>query len=157
MTNRVNRRTKIVATIGPASESAEQIGKLVQAGVDVFRLNFSHGTAEQHGAVADRIRKQANIHGRYVGILADLQGPKIRISSFRDNNVALTAGERFRLDSSIDEDGGDQRGVSFSYLPMLESRTTWKLHRWTVRSLWAASSARRRASTNSAVVSQHQH
>ena len=62
MTNRVNRRTKIVATIGPASESAEQIGKLVQAGVDVFRLNFSHGTAEQHGAVADRIRKQANIH-----------------------------------------------------------------------------------------------
>ena len=121
MTNRVNRRTKIVATIGPASESAEQIGKLVQAGVDVFRLNFSHGTAEQHGAVADRIRKQANIHGRYVGILADLQGPKIRISSFRDNSVALTAGERFRLDSSIDDDGGDQRGVSFSYLPMLES------------------------------------
>ncbi|MDP5071701.1 MAG: pyruvate kinase [Congregibacter sp.] len=121
MTTKVNRRTKIVATIGPASESVELIGQLLEAGVDVFRLNFSHGSIEQHAAVAERIRKQSALHGRYVGILADLQGPKIRISSFAGGSIKLAVGDRFRLDSSIDEDAGDQQGVSFSYLPMLKS------------------------------------
>lgn len=121
MSIRVNRRTKIVATIGPASESAERIGQLIQAGVDVFRLNFSHGSVEQHSKVAGNIRKQASVHGRYVGILADLQGPKIRISSFANGSVELINGDRFRLDSTLDSDSGDQRGVSFTYLPMLES------------------------------------
>jgi pyruvate kinase len=121
MSTRVNRRTKIVATIGPASESAENISQLIEAGVDVFRLNFSHGSVENHASVAERIRKQAAIHGRYVGILADLQGPKIRISSFAAGSTALAVGDRFRLDSQIDDEAGDQRGVSFSYLPMLEN------------------------------------
>ncbi|MDP5053158.1 MAG: pyruvate kinase [Congregibacter sp.] len=121
MTTKVNRRTKIVATIGPASESVELIGQLLEAGVDVFRLNFSHGSIEQHAAVAERIRKQSALHGRYVGILADLQGPKIRISSFAGGSIKLAVGDRFRLDSSIDEGAGDQQGVSFSYLPMLKS------------------------------------
>jgi len=121
VSKRVNRRTKIVATVGPASSSADVLGKLIQAGVDVFRLNFSHGSTDEHAAVASRIRKQSTIHGRYVGILADLQGPKIRISEFRDGSVELTAGDRFRLDSNLPSDGGDRRGVSFSYLPMLES------------------------------------
>ncbi|WP_439107693.1 pyruvate kinase [Congregibacter sp.] len=121
MSTKVNRRTKIVATIGPASESAEAIGRLLEAGVDVFRLNFSHGSVDQHAAVAERIRKQSAVHSRYVGILADLQGPKIRISSFSNGSIKLGVGDRFRLDSSIAEDSGDQRGVSFSYLPMLDS------------------------------------
>lgn len=118
---RIPRRTKIVATIGPASGDADTIARLVQAGVDVFRLNFSHGSMEEHAAVAERIRKQASIKGRYVGVLADLQGPKIRISGFRDGSVELAVGDRFRLDSTVASDAGDRRSVSFSYLPMLDS------------------------------------
>lgn len=121
MSKRVNRRTKIVATIGPGSEGADVIGRLIDAGVDVFRLNMSHGSMEGHEAVARRIRHQASIHGRYVGILADLQGPKIRISSFADGSVDLAAGERFRLDAGIGDEEGDRRSVSFSYLPMLKN------------------------------------
>lgn len=121
MTTRVNRRTKIVATVGPASADADTLGRLVQAGVDVFRLNFSHGSVEEHAACAARIRKQGAAHGRHVGILADLQGPKIRISGFRDGSVELVVGDRFRLDSTIDAQAGDRRGVSFSFLPMLDS------------------------------------
>ena len=78
------RRTKIVATIGPASQSEDKIAELIRAGVNVFRLNFSHGDIDEHAGVAERIRKQADIQGQYVGILADLQGPKIRIGAFSD-------------------------------------------------------------------------
>ena len=105
MTPDVIRRTKIVATVGPGSESAEVIARLISAGVDVFRLNFSHGSAEQHAKVASRIRKQASIAGRYVGILADLQGRKIRIGTFREESVELTNGDRFRLDLGLGEGG----------------------------------------------------
>ncbi|QIB65465.1 pyruvate kinase [Kineobactrum salinum] len=115
MTPKVNRRTKIVATIGPASESDEVIARLIRAGVNVFRLNFSHGSAGQHAVVAGRIRKQAALAGRYVGILADLQGPKIRISSFRDGAVHLEGGDRFRLDLSLGEGEGDAHGVGLDY------------------------------------------
>ena len=108
---KVNRRTKIVATIGPASESADMIARLIGAGVNVFRLNFSHGTARQHTEVARRIRKQAAIAGKYVGILADLQGPKIRISSFRQDSVELSNGDRFRLDLALGAGEGDASGV----------------------------------------------
>ncbi len=115
MTPTPPRRTKIVATIGPASESSDMIAKLIGAGVNVFRLNFSHGTAEQHARVARRIRKQASIAGNYVGILADLQGPKIRIRSFRNDAVELDAGDRFRLDLTLDDGEGDVRGVGLEY------------------------------------------
>jgi len=91
------------------------IAKLIGAGVNVFRLNFSHGTAEQHAQVARRIRKQASIAGNYVGILADLQGPKIRISSFRNDSVELSSGDRFRLDLSLGEGEGDVSGVGLDY------------------------------------------
>jgi pyruvate kinase len=117
----VNRRTKIVATIGPASESDDMISKLISAGVNVFRLNFSHGTAQHHARVARRIRKQAGIAGKYVGILADLQGPKIRISSFRDDAVELSNGDRFRLDLALGEGEGDIRGVGLDYPELCES------------------------------------
>jgi pyruvate kinase len=121
VTPKVNRRTKIVATIGPASESDDMIAKLIAAGVNVFRLNFSHGTAEQHARVARRIRKQATIAGNYVGILADLQGPKIRIRSFRNDAVELANGDRFRLDLSLGEGEGDSRGVGLDYKELCNS------------------------------------
>ena len=107
--------------MGPASDSTEAIAGLVQAGVDVFRLNFSHGSIEQHAAVAARIRQQSARHGRHVGILADLQGPKIRIGRFAAGSVELNAGDRFRLDSRIGEDGGDRQGVGFDYPPLLDN------------------------------------
>ncbi|MEH6608145.1 MAG: pyruvate kinase [Halioglobus sp.] len=115
MTPKVNRRTKIVATVGPASESDDMIAKLISAGVNVFRLNFSHGSAAQHIKVAARIRKQSALAGVYVGILADLQGPKIRISTFRDGEVELAQGDRFRLDLAIPAGEGDIRGVGLDY------------------------------------------
>ena len=115
MTRRINRRTKIVATVGPASESEDMIARLIQAGVDVFRLNFSHGSVEQHAAVARRIRKQAALADRYIGILADLQGPKIRISGFREGAVELATGDRFRLDLDIADGEGTVRGVGLDY------------------------------------------
>ncbi|TDG15540.1 pyruvate kinase [Seongchinamella unica] len=121
MTPKVNRRTKIVATIGPGSESEDMIARLIAAGVNVFRLNFSHGTSEQHAEVARRIRKQSAIAGRYVGILADLQGPKIRISTFRDDAIELAAGDSFRLDLTLAEGEGDSRGVGLDYRELCSS------------------------------------
>ena len=109
------RRTKIVATVGPASQSQDMIGRLLGAGVDVFRLNFSHGAQADHAQVAQHIRRQAGHHGRYVGILADLQGPKIRIGGFAEGSVMLQAGDPFQLCLSIAPDAGDQRGVSVEY------------------------------------------
>jgi pyruvate kinase len=114
------RRTKIVATVGPASESEEKIAELITAGVDVFRLNFSHGHIDQHVAVAERIRKQARVLDRYVGILADLQGPKIRIGAFRDNSVELNEGDSFALDLNIADSEGTARGVSLEYPALSE-------------------------------------
>ncbi len=115
---KVNRRTKIVATVGPGSESEDMISRLIQAGVDVFRLNFSHGSAENHGKVAERIRRQSSHEGRYVGILADLQGPKIRISGFADGSVTLNAGDPFCLDLDVDANAGDARKVGVEYTPL---------------------------------------
>ena len=91
------------------------IGRLLGAGVDVFRLNFSHGSQADHVQVARHIRRQAGHHGRYVGILADLQGPKIRIGGFADGAVILQAGDPFQLSLSIAPEAGDQRGVSVEY------------------------------------------
>jgi len=111
----VTRRTKIVATVGPASSSADVIGRLIHAGVDVFRLNFSHGQVSDHAAVAAVIRRQSAVAGRYIGILADLQGPKIRISSFADGAVDLNAGDRFRLDLSLGSEEGTTQAVGLDY------------------------------------------
>jgi pyruvate kinase len=73
------RRTKIVATLGPATDDPKIMDKVIEAGVDVARINFSHGTVEEHMERADKIRNRARAHGRQVGIMCDLQGPKIRI------------------------------------------------------------------------------
>ncbi len=109
------RRTKIVATIGPASQSEAILKDLIETGVNVFRLNFSHGDIETHLAVAERIRQQASLLGKYVGILVDLQGPNIRIGSFRDSDIELAEGDLFCLDRNIANGEGNQRGVGLEY------------------------------------------
>ncbi|MCP1674894.1 pyruvate kinase [Natronocella acetinitrilica] len=109
------RRTKIVATLGPASDSAEILEQLIRAGVDVFRLNFSHGEAADHQRRAERVRQAAATVGRDVGILADLQGPKIRIDRFRDGRVTLEEGAAFCLDAELDAEAGTSERVGIAY------------------------------------------
>src|SRR3954452_15917856 len=87
------RRTKIVATIGPASRDPEILVRMVEAGMDVARLNFSHGTAEEHAETAQRVREAAGRAGRQVAILQDLPGPKLRIGSLADGVVELKPGD----------------------------------------------------------------
>jgi pyruvate kinase len=112
----VFRRTKIIATLGPASESPEVLEKLIRAGADVVRLNFSHGTADEHRARAERVRAIAKRLNRHVGILADLQGPKIRIARFKDHGkIMLEVGQKFDLDTSFPPDQGDDTQVGCSY------------------------------------------
>jgi pyruvate kinase len=95
---RRQRSAKIVATLGPASSSPEQIRALFDAGVDVFRLNFSHGTHDEHRARFAAIRQVEHDTGRPIGILADMQGPKLRLGDFEGGKTQLAAGDRFRLD-----------------------------------------------------------
>jgi pyruvate kinase len=92
-----NRRAKIVATVGPASSSPEQLKELFLAGVDTFRMNFSHGVQDDHAKVHATIRALEREVGRPIGILQDLQGPKIRIGTIRDGKIAVAAGETIRF------------------------------------------------------------
>ena len=103
------RRAKIVATVGPASSSPEMLKKLNQAGVDTFRLNFSHGTHDDHARVHAAIRALESEVGHPIGILQDLQGPKIRVGTIRDGKIEVEAGETVRFVRS-GSDGG--RGAS---------------------------------------------
>jgi pyruvate kinase len=107
------RATKIVATLGPASSSTEVLTKLMEAGVDVVRLNFSHGTAADHQARAQQVRDVSKAAGREVAIMADLQGPKIRVGKFENNKIILKAGEKFTLDANCTL--GDQTKVGLDY------------------------------------------
>src|SRR5436309_13880198 len=95
---RRRRSAKIVATLGPSSSAPERIGALFEAGVDVFRLNFSHGTQEDHRARIDSIRRIESATGRPIGILADLQGPKLRLGTFAEGRIELAAGPLFHFD-----------------------------------------------------------
>ncbi len=106
---RRERSTRIIATLGPATSDAETITRLFEAGADVFRLNFSHGTHDDHRARYDDIRRLEAECGRPVGILMDLQGPKLRVGVFDGGSAELEAGERFRLD--LDEAPGDGNRV----------------------------------------------
>jgi pyruvate kinase len=100
------RRTKIVATLGPASSDAKTLERMIAAGLDVVRMNFSHGTAEEHAKRVELVRALARKARRTVGVLVDLQGPKIRIGRFRDGKITLAANARFVLDA--DSTLGDQ-------------------------------------------------
>ena len=94
---RRNRRAKIVATIGPATSSPEMIRKMFLAGVDVFRMNFSHGSQDDHAAVHASIRALEKEVSRPIGILQDLQGPKIRVGTIKDGKIEVQAGETVRF------------------------------------------------------------
>lgn len=109
------RRTKIVATLGPATDSPEAISAIIRAGVDVVRLNFSHGSAAEHMERARRVREAAATQGRFVAQLADLQGPKLRIARFRDNKVTLQPGQPFVLDAAMDKEAGTSERVGIDY------------------------------------------
>ena len=109
------RRTKIVATLGPATSTQESIDAIVEAGVNVVRLNFSHGSPEEHLARAAMVHDAAKRANRSVAILGDLQGPKIRIDRFKDGKIFLNAGDEFILDANLDPNEGDQKKVGLTY------------------------------------------
>ena len=112
------RATKIVATLGPASSDPEVLERLLRAGVDVVRLNFSHGKAQDHIARAELVRAIAKKVGKPVALMADLQGPKIRVGKFAEGKVMLVNGERFVLDAARIEAGAiDGVGLDYKELP----------------------------------------
>ena len=114
----MKRSTKIVATLGPASSSPEMLAELVAAGIDVVRLNFSHGTADDHKKRMDILREAAHKAGRTVGVMADLQGPKIRIGKFAAGPVTIKAGQSFILDAACTL--GDEVRVGLDYPELIE-------------------------------------
>jgi pyruvate kinase len=113
----MSRHTKIVATLGPASSTTEVLESLVQAGIDVVRMNFSHGTVEDHIARATGIRAAAAKFGRTVGILGDLQGPKIRVGKFEGGKITLVPGENFILDAQCPLGNQERVGLDYKDLP----------------------------------------
>ncbi len=111
------RGTKIVATLGPASSDPAVLERMVRAGVDVVRLNFSHGNAEDHLARAALIKEISRKTGRTVGIMCDLQGPKIRVGTFRDGKIMLQKGQSFILDAGCELGDQERSGLDYKELP----------------------------------------
>lgn len=113
------RRTKILATLGPATDSLEMMTRLIQAGVNCVRLNFSHGTHDDHRKRIALVREASKNLNRVIGILGDLQGPKIRIAKFIDGSITLKQGDYFTLDASMDSKSGtqDRVGIDYKALP----------------------------------------
>ena len=109
------RRAKIVATLGPATDDSRVIEDTVRAGVDVVRINFSHGALADHARRLDLVRQAAKRAGRHVGVLGDLQGPKIRVERFKAGKVMLADGAPFSLDASLEVDAGDDNAVGIAY------------------------------------------
>ena len=109
------RRTKIVATVGPATDDVGVLTEMMRAGLDVVRLNASHGTVEDRRRRLGLVREAAHRANKYVGVLMDLSGPKIRIECFRDGKVLLKEGQSFVLDTAMDPKGGTLEGVGVAY------------------------------------------
>jgi len=114
------RRTKIVATLGPATDDPSVIDSLIDAGVDVVRINLSHGSHEEHASRAEHVRNRARACGRQVGVLVDLQGPKIRCGAFSDGPVQLAEGDTFTLDVDYPIDRGNREIVGCTYRELPE-------------------------------------
>ena len=114
----MQRTTKIVATLGPASSDQSVLNKLVAAGIDVVRLNFSHGTADDHRKRMDNLRLAMSAQSRTVGVMGDLQGPKIRIGKFAGSKVLLKAGQKFILDAECAL--GDSERVGLDYPELVD-------------------------------------
>ncbi|MCM2343535.1 MAG: pyruvate kinase [Alphaproteobacteria bacterium] len=115
------RQTKIVATLGPASNSEEMIEKLFLTGVDVFRLNFSHGSHADHAERVKSIRAVEERHGRPIGIIADLQGPKLRVGKFEHGHIELKPGMKIRLD--LDKTEGNEKRVNLPHPEIIVTLT----------------------------------
>src|SRR5918996_4863457 len=111
------RATKIVATLGPASSDRAVLERMMRAGVDVVRLNFSHGTADDHLSRAALVKEISARAGRTVAIMCDLQGPKIRVGKFKEGGVNLEKGARFILDAGIEIGDGNRAGLDYKELP----------------------------------------
>jgi pyruvate kinase len=111
----INRRTKILATLGPATDKPGVLVGILDAGVNVVRINFSHDSEAKHLARVAAVRKYAKEKNTYIGVLMDLQGPKIRISAFKNNKVELKNGNKFTLDANLDKNEGDQNSVGIAY------------------------------------------
>jgi len=114
------RRTKIVATLGPATDDRNTLKKVLAAGVNVVRLNFSHGIPQDHIDRANNVREISKELGIYVGILGDLQGPKIRVSTFKDGPIKLVVGEKFELDATLEKGLGCQEKVGIDYKKLVQ-------------------------------------
>ena len=111
------RRTKIVATLGPASSDPKTLARMIEAGLDVVRMNFAHGSAAEHRRRVELVRSLARKAGRAVGVLVDLQGPKIRIGRFRDGKVVLHPGAKFVLDADCERGDAHRVGLDYQNLP----------------------------------------
>src|SRR5579871_3957555 len=109
------RRTKIVVTLGPSLDNPDMLERVILAGAVVFRANFSHGDIATHEARIAMVREIAARHEKTVAILIDLQGPKIRIGRFKNNKIILREGQPFVLDTTLDENAGDEKTVSLAY------------------------------------------
>ena len=109
------RATKIVATLGPSTDDPDILRSMIEAGLDVARINFSHGDSEDQRQRCKTLRQIADSAGRNVGVIGDLQGPKIRVRRFRKKSANLKAGNSFFLDSEFPENEGNKRGVSVAY------------------------------------------
>ncbi len=109
------RRTKIVITLGPATDDPKIMAQLIAEGANVVRLNFSHGSHQEHQKRIELVRDAAKKADKIIGILADLQGPKIRVASFKEGFVTLKEGDHFILDAALDPNAGDQERVGIDY------------------------------------------
>jgi pyruvate kinase len=114
----MHKRTKIIATLGPASSDRKTIRAMIEAGANIFRLNFSHGDADEHRQRCRAAREVARELGAQIGILGDLQGPKIRIAGFRNGPVNLEAGAEFVLDCELDTTAGNAGTVGVTYVQL---------------------------------------
>ena len=110
------RRSKIIATLGPATDDAKTLHEMITAGMDVARLNFSHGDHDAQLQRLESLREVAADCGRFVGVIGDLRGPKIRVRRFKNSSVTLSEGDHFFLDSSLGQNDGNSEGVGVAYL-----------------------------------------
>ncbi len=110
-----DRRTKIIATLGPATDAVEKLMELFDAGVNMVRLNFSHGSHAEHKQRIEMVREAASKSNRIIGLLGDLQGPKIRVANFKNGKVQLKKGDVFTLDADLGDEVGDETAVGIDY------------------------------------------
>ena len=119
-----HRRTKIVVSLGPSTDRAKTMSALIEQGIDVARLNMSHGTRDDHRRRAQLVRDSAAQQGRAVALLVDLQGPKIRIGGFADGSVQLRNGKRFVIDTALNDRAGTEDSVGTSYTDLINDVDT---------------------------------